>query len=82
MDAKDLDYLMRFLSIILGLGVAFTIIFALTAKKEIEPKLNSVCQQCNAGHYQFVQAVGHQGPTTYIIECDNCGSMREVRHLN
>lgn len=40
---------------------------------------NGVCH-CG-GHYEYVEAVGHRGTTTYIYSCDKCGHKIELSYL-
>ena len=68
--------------LIFGVLFLFITLAPIAEKQKAEsPKLNGICKDCNIGHYQFVQAVGHRGPTTYIVECDNCGDTRETKYI-
>jgi hypothetical protein len=80
---KFMDGFAKLFAFILALGVLFLFILASMAGKQKaeSPKLNGICKECNIGHYQFIQAVGHRGPTTYIVKCDNCGDTRETRYI-
>lgn len=50
------------------------LLVVLNEEKKSEKRWNNgICSECNIGHYEFIQAVGHLTETTYIYECDNCG---------
>ena len=68
--------------LIFGVLFLFITLAPIAEKQKAEsPKLNGVCKECNIGRYQFIQAVGHRGPTTYIVKCDNCGNTRETKYV-
>lgn len=49
-------------------------------KQESEEKYNNGYCPCG-GHYEYVEAVGHRGNTTYIYSCDKCGHKIELSYL-
>jgi len=50
------------------------------SKQESEAKYNNGYCPCG-GHYEYVEAVGHRGTTTYIYSCDKCGHKIELSYL-
>lgn len=38
---------------------------------------NGICDICDEGRWEFVQAVGHKSSTSYLYKCDHCGYVYE-----
>lgn len=38
---------------------------------------DGICDICDEGHWEFVQAVGHKNSTSYLYKCDHCGYIIE-----
>lgn len=80
---KNLDH--EILSYIVGIALGIIFVFAIvigTAKCTVDvDKKNWNDGYCNCGgHWEYLQAVGHQYTTTYIYECDRCGKHIELKN--
>ena len=74
--------------IIIALAAIFTVLFLIVLVKFFffTPSNetlynNGICSECNAGRYEYSEAVGHQLGSTYIYTCDNCGHKIEISEL-
>ena len=63
---------------VLGIGY-----LGLKAERETDNKVwnNGICIECEKGHYQYKEAVGHKSSTSFLYECDNCGHMIELQEV-
>lgn len=42
---------------------------------------NGICVECEKGHYQYKEAIGHKLSSSFLYECDNCGHMIELQEV-
>ena len=60
--------------------IAFFVGISIIAIK-CKPQHNKdTCLNCG-GHYEFIQAVGHQLDTSYIYKCNKCGKIIETYEI-
>lgn len=74
-----ITYIIEIISIFI-LAIGALLICDKCAKKDSEAKYNNGYCPCG-GHYEYVEAVGHRGNTTYIYSCEKCGHKIELSYL-
>ena len=76
---ETISYIATILAIfILAIGVLLLCVKCM--KQDSKEKYNNGYCPCG-GHYEYVEAVGHQAYTTYIYSCDKCGNKIELSYL-